>query len=606
MITIKTEVDTSGAKKDLKELEAAASKAAAAATEGVKAETKAVDDLKDSVDAVGSASESAGKKSQDASASAQVAALRAGEAAKNIAEGLANFADVYSRTKDFGQAIDSMSEKLTQAMSIIHPLGGVITAAGIAAVKLYQNFSTTAVEAEKAATAAAKVKKENEEAAKAIAAGAAEAAKMAASFVGWADAGAGVEAVQKQLDGIATTRRIINEQIGKAAPLVAEELLEQKGLLKVEELKLQAQLAILKARHEELAAQETWQQQQAKALKAANDIIKATREENEQTHIEKMEQLHEEAQQALDDAEGLQNRAEEKAELDRKFAEELQKLNEETAEKLRKNFKDFLVDNKERQKLIEKLKEGESKLAEFRAKMHRDDLQRVRDKAALEKAEVERRNQAEIERAKGQIAAEEAVENARQERAKARMEGSAPVQATAGGLQQGANDDRKVFEEFVKQRIADAKKQAESEGKNWREVQKAQAEARKQAAKDWKDFQQGRGMFDPANTNGGFFGITADQANKNMQEEIARARGNIITKNREQADKDAARQKGVTPKERKVQQDGLDIAERQAREQAEQGNEIAQIQERIKALEKQQAAIEAAGAERRRRNGGRP
>lgn len=581
-----------------KEAREAATAAAQAAEEEAQAQARAAAETAKKQKAETDAARAREKAERDAEQAAQAAAtarqvemLRAGEAAKSIAEGVGQFAEVYARTGDLNEALGATGEKMTAAMATINPMAGVLTAAALAGVKLWQNFNGAKEAAEKAAEATKRWKEEAAAANKFMAGGIAEAARLASTFSDVFSVGDQIGNVQKELDRIAATRQIIADQVSKVPEAVAMELLEQKSLLKVEESKLLAQKAILENRHLQLAAEKTLASHNRDALKEAEKQIKKIREEAKASVVEQMSKENERAKAAT-------KNVEEKAKLDKKLEEDLQKLNEETAKKLRENYKLYNKDNDERKKLLDQLREGESKLNDVKEENHRKDLERIEERVRKEIEARQRQIEAEAEMQRGIHKVQEDAEKAK----RAKQEADPGVQDLAKRMQVGANDERKVFEGFVRERVKaaeaarkaamdQAQAQAEAHAREngfseeaakragrtdrarvARETQGDVARARKQAADDWKDFQSGKDIAgsDPNDGKVDEGEARHDQTGK----DIGRARNEIITRNVQEANKALERQHGLTQAQIAAAKEGLAIAERIAREVAAMSAEM--------------------------------
>lgn len=360
------------------------------------------------------------------------------------------------------------------------------------------------------------------------------------------------------------------------------------------------------------------------------------REEQHRANSENLEARLKEAKAAralVDIDKELTRLREDAAESEVEAAESESELNQiirDREELLRKAGKTSERNAEKERKWLEEIGLAEKKRRELRKRDHDEAMERDRkyfeerqrlEKEAADKAISERQRvfDAQAEMQKGIWAAEEARDKAKREK----LEGSKEFKGLVGALGQGADDQRRLLEEFVKEQVQAAEKDAKLGGANGQQIKAAGARARKQASDDWRKFQRGQDDFAPVavdveaeirrkQQNG--IPLTPEEAaadkrldrRGDVDRGIDRARERIIDRNREQANKAVDQQRGVSPEERAVQERGLDAAERAAREVSQNGAELSSLGQRVAALEKMWQAIERSGDERRRRNGGRP
>lgn len=593
--------------------------AARAADDEARAQKKAADAAKqrqkeetDAAKQREQAERSAEQAAQQAETSRQVAMLRAGQAAKEFSEGVGDFAKVYAETNDIAAAFGAVEGKAVAAMSVINPLAGAVTAAAIAGVKLWQNFNGAKEAAEKAEEATARWKKEAQQANEAFAAGVGEASRMAASFNDVFSVGDATAKLQMDLDRIAETRKIIADQVSRVPEAVAMELMEQKGLLRVEELKLQAMMAVLKNRGEQLASTKTLADFDRAALAEAEKAIKKIREENEDSIVTRMEKEKERAKE-------VKESAEDQAELDKKFEEDLQKLIDETTKKVRDNFKAYNKDNDERKKLLETLKQAEAKLNEQRDQNHQRELARIAERT---QKEIESRQRI----VDAEVAMQQGINRAADEAEKKK---NAPFMGPAGDIAAGANaaknDERKVFEGFVKQRVKEAEEKAKADidqaqakaeeearasgadeegvkefGREARRKAQAAnrgagAKARTEASKDWRDYQAGKGTEEEREETG-----------REVDAAREREADAYIQQRKKEFEREAKRSGGgISPQERAAIDNVFSIVQQVMHQAALQNGDLSGLQEQVRALQAMLDALTKQGEDRRRRNGGR-
>ena len=574
---------------------------------------QAGEQIEKSFDEAGKSGSKLADSTRDSSAAMEIHALRIGEFTKSLGEGMSQAVEVMNSSGDLGDAAQKFTEKLGQGVSQFNPIIGISIQAASHIGKMVWDMSDfgkkskeAAAEAKKVADETAKVKANTEAASKAMLEAAMSGAKLAGSITEGGDAADAAAAVAKQVEAIASTRRIMAQQMNKDMPeALRKEFEEQTKALDIEEARLKVQHQILNARHLELATTDTATIKNQKAMKETEDKMK-------DIHKGAMQSITQRMTRENDLAKDQKKTATEKADQDKKFEKDLQDLIEKTQKKIRDNQRAFKEDNKERQDAFKDLEEAENKLDEHRKQMHDTELARIKELEQKQIESLQRRMAAEIEMEQGIWRAKEQIEDQQ----KKKLEESKEFQGAKNALAAGTDDQRKLFEEFVKGEMKAAKEQAEADGKNGQQVNQEMARARKAAAERFKAYQRGQGEFAPVDQldkdeinrkrqNG--LDLTEDEKAKeerdnrraDVERGLGRARDSIVSRNRGAAERDINAQRGVTKEERELQIKALDEAERAARNQAQQGDEIGELTRRLKMLEKANNAIEE-GARRRK------
>jgi len=336
----------------------------------------------------------------------------------------------------------------------------------------------------------------------------------------------------------------------------------------------------------------------------------------------------------------------------------LQDIIEDTKEQLLD--KEVVLSKEKQVELLETIADAEKRITELKKKAREDEKAAAKERAQAakdakekdeqehkralerikerEKEEIESRQrivQAEVEMLQGIGKVKEKAEKAEQER----KAGDAGVQGLARQLQAGANDERKIFETFVRDRVKAAEKSEtarldseqakakaavkeaggtdeEAQAAGWEARRKAAsgeldqeraeqaakdagatdeeakkaglearrkatqdrgAAARKQAVQDWKDWKSGK---DIAESDPNDEKIDEGEARHDQTgRDIGRAQNDIITRNVERANKVLETTHGMTQAQISAAKEGLAIAERIAREQAQMAGELEAFRE---------------------------
>lgn len=504
-VSIRIGMETDDAERKLKGFKASAESATDTAISGSRDATTEIENLSAAEREAGNAAQDAGEKAaeakhqqadatreaeraarsseraeHDAAAATQVRRMQQGEAAKELTEGLAQAIETFKNTGDAGEAAFQFLEKAAMGLTALNPMAGVAASIGVFFGKAAYEALGFADAAKEAAENTEKAKAEAETLAQNWTKAWTQAHTTVSEMTSGTAIAESLSKVEKQLGSIGSAAAFVEGEMAKQPPHIREAYAEQLKAIKAEETRLQILQYALQTRQGDIDIQsrgyELW-----KAEQDAMTAIATAREEARGTAIDQLE-----TEKDFND-----------------YIEERVKL-------IKEEIREGENSQDKKAKWVDEIGQAERKLQDTRKKnldemkqkekeQHDARLQQIREQEAAEMAAMQRRLQAEIELQQAIIKAKDDAEKAQA----ARLLGTEGAQALAKEAEARKNDRRLILKQIQDEAEEDARKSkqvelglSDKEAKSNVQVRRAGDAARRQAARDYTDFERERGAFD--------------------------------------------------------------------------------------------------------------